>query len=142
MQTLYGEVMNGHKGFSNSQKLMISRIISILRKSSKLNTDQIQGELFNLNLPKYSLKSLFLCLKELQAIGVLTCEIVRKERNEPPTITDYFSLTENADKILDQFHILGIPCSRKRKNTHVELKRMMRAHTNVNYQTSGYAIKS
>lgn len=115
MKTLYGTVMNENNELSNSQKLMASRIIFILRKSSKLNTKKIQENLVNLSLPKYSLKSLFSCLKELQIMGVLNCEIVRKQKNEPFTITDYFSLTMNADGILNQFQISEITGSRKRK---------------------------
>jgi hypothetical protein len=62
---------------------MISRIVFALKKSPKLNTNQIQEILLNLNLPTYSLNALFSCLKELQIDGIVTCDIIRKKDNEP-----------------------------------------------------------
>jgi hypothetical protein len=107
--------MNEQNIFSQSQKLMISRIVIALKCSSKLNTTQIHDTLFNLSLPTYSLKSLYSCLKELQMCRIVTCEIVRKEDDEPKTITDYFSLTENSDRLLKQLQISEVSYDRKRK---------------------------
>jgi hypothetical protein len=72
--------MSRQNTLAQSQKLMISRIVFALKKSSKLNTNQIQEILLDLNLPSYSLEALYSCLKELQIDGVVTCDIVRKKR--------------------------------------------------------------
>jgi ribosomal protein S27E len=98
---------------SQSQKLLISRIIFVLKNSQKLNTTQIQEILSNLNLPSYSLKSLYSCMKELQMDEIVTCDIIKKEENEPQIITDYFSLTKDTNR-LEQLQI-EVSYDRKRK---------------------------
>ena len=47
--------------------------------------------------------------------GIVTCEIIRKEDNEPQIITDYFSLTKNADSFLEQLRVTGLSYDRRRK---------------------------
>lgn len=110
-----GGEMNSYSTFTKSQKIMISRIVFVLKKSHKLNTNQIHDILRNIELPCYSPKSLYLCLKELQIAGIVNCEIIRTKDNEPQTVTDYFSLTMNADGFLEQLHADGFSYDRVRK---------------------------
>ena len=109
------QIMQSYNGFTSSQKHMISRIIFVLKKSQKLNTEQINETLFNLKIPAYSNKSIYSCLKELQMMGIVTCKIVKTKKNENEIITDYFSLTEIADIFREQLLADGFSPERTRK---------------------------
>ena len=82
------------------QRFLILDLVVTLKQLPKSNACQLQKGLKSHNLPNYSLRAVYSCLKELQIMSVVNCEIIRKEKDEPPSITDYFTLNEERSKPL------------------------------------------
>ena len=112
--------MQNHTGFNSSQKYLISRIIFVLQKSHKSNSKQINETLINLKIPAYSNQLIYLCLKELQMAGIVTCQIIKTKENENENITDYFSLTKIGDIFMEQLLADGFSPEKARKTISKE----------------------